>query len=237
MITRKAVITVAILSLAILALQLIACSDSTSPDSDEATVTGSVLDDSGEPVSGASILVSYRPSFDDLLQPEKGYTFTRDLPPPLNIDWIRVVNACQDTIRTICDQDCSGEISNTVMWDGLDDTGARVVDGLYFLVMSAADTISTHDLVLITEYHNWNTEDCQYHARTGADGSYTLSDECLGFGHDFESVDENGESTGTRTITRMVNLRALSSDGKVARCDSVLFPETGSAVVDFVMPD
>ena len=214
---------------------LAACSDSTTPDHQNPRIIGSVTGSGGDAVPGASILVSFRPSFEDVLQPEKGQPAPSDLPPPGPIYWIKITNACGDTIRTLCQEGCN-DIGG-IYWDGLDDAGLRAVEGVYTFILAMPEDYSISDFVLIHYYTDWNTEDCQTHCSSGAEGQFELSDRCLGFGKSITVMDEEGNMVDERPISRLVNLRVVSPAGQIALRDSVWFPTSGNLVVDFVLPN
>ncbi len=212
------------------------CSDSTSPTPSTALLTGSVTDLAGNPIEGAALLVGFRASFADLLQPEKGQPDVADLPPGQEVLWIKITDACGDTIRTLCEGDCQGE-PGVILWNGLDDAGLRVVEGVYYYSLATADTLVGAKMVLIHDYHDWNTTDCRAHAVTDAGGVFRLGGECLGFGTVITCLDEEGNFQDERPVTRMVNLRVICPDGRWVRRDSVLFPEEGTLTEDFVLPE
>ncbi len=214
-------------------LQMTACSDSASPENKTTWITGQVIDSAGEPVVGAQVLVGYRPSFADILYPETSLKLLRDLPPALEYSYIQITNVCGDTIRTLC----NGECQDTPAWDGLDDSGQRVVEGKYIAVVATADTIRTMDLMLIFDYHDWDTSDGNYHAITDGDGHFTLRDHCLGFGETVSQYDEETGGTVDIRITRMVNLKVVGPAGGFARADSVMFPVSGQLVLDFELSE
>lgn len=219
--------------LAISALQLAACSDATSPGPHPALISGSVVGPAGNPIEDAAILVSFRPTFEDILYPEKGMTALTDM-PPAEVFWIRISNACGDTIRTLCDEGCND--FGSIYWDGLDDAGLRAVEGIYWYTVAIPGGFNSQEFVLIHNYTEWNTEDCQAHASANSDGRYSLSDDCLGFGELVTVTDEEGNIVDERPMGRVVNLRAVSPNGSVARRDSVRFPSSGSLTVDFILP-
>ena len=222
----------ALLFLFMTSLALSSCSDSTGPETLPASITGTVVDPAGDPIEGASILVSFRPSFEDILVPEKRMGSVADL-PPADVYWIRITDACGDTIATVCDEGCDDQ--GSYYWDGLDDAGLRVVEGLYWYVLASSEGFTTNKLVLIHDYTEWDTENCRAHDFTDTSGRYSLSDECLGFGEMITVTDEEGNIVDERPLGRTVNLRAVSPGGSVVRRNSVTFPGSGSLRVDFVI--
>jgi hypothetical protein len=216
------------LLLGVLALAT-ACSDSTSPQR-PGVLTGTVRDQDGQPVAGASILISFYPTFEDVMQPQKARA---DLPPDSDLDWFKVVDACGDTIRTLCDGDCS--LAGVIAWDGLDDQGRRALEGLYTYALAVNDTVTTGQVVMIHFYDGWDPAADRAHARTDAEGNYRLDDGCLGFGATITVTDELGDVVDERSLSRVVDVRVLAPGGARARRDSVVFPESGQLRLDFTL--
>ncbi len=50
-------------------------------------------------------------------------------------------------------------------------------------------------------------------------------------------TDEEGNIVDERPLSRLVNLRAVTPSGTVARRDSVMFPSSGTLNVDFILPE
>lgn len=211
-------------------LVLGSCSDSTSPESGPAYLQGTVTDGDGQPVAGAAIMISLRPSFEDVLQPFPIAVPDKDLPPSTLLS-LRLFDPCDEIVRTVCDGDC-GEMQY-YSWDGLDDDGMRAVEGVYFFEAASADTVIRRELVLIHHYTEWDLEHCAQHALTDDDGTYRISDECLGFGIETETTDEEGNIIDTRPIQRLVNVHLLTPGGTTTRRDSIRWPEQGLRELDF----
>ena len=206
-----------------------ACSDSTKPEPPP-TLLGTVTDQAGQPVPDAAILISFYPSFEDVMQPDK----TRaDFPPDGTVDWFKVVDACGDTIRTLCDGDCGQ--SGVLMWDGLDDDGRRVLEGVYTAALAVSDTIQSVQLVMIHFYAGWEPATDRAHTMTDPEGNYRLDDGCLGFGAVVTVTDEVGDVIDERAISRVVDVRVMATDGAWARRDSVVFPASGQQRLDFTL--
>lgn len=226
-----------VLLLGTASFQLTACSDSTSPRSEPGTISGTVTDAAGQPVGEVAVLVSFRPTWIDLL-PSKRAAGAPDHPALATAIYsLKVTDACGDTVRTLFAGESPDPDSPMITWDGLDDAGQRVVEGLYFLVVAAEDTTLVQNFLLVHLYSDWDAATDGAHARTGADGRYTVDDACLGFGEIIAFTDEMGEVLEERAISRFIRLSVLAADGRTAFRDSVLFPSDGNLTLDFVLPD
>lgn len=211
----------------------IGCSDSTSPETSPGYLQGSVTNSDGSPITGAAVLVSFRPSFDDILQPQKSPSIMFNLPPTGELESALILDPCGQQVRVLCDGDC-GE-SLTLMWDGLDDEGLRVEEGLFSFQLTFPDSMLSADLVLIHYYSDWGLDNCRNHGLTNSEGEFKLSDECLGFGTEIKATDEEGNLIDMRPIQRLINLHIVTADGRVARQDSIMWPDKGNKTVDFVI--
>ncbi len=211
----------------------VGCSDNTSPETSPAYLKGSVKYSDGTPISGAALMVSFRPSFEDVLQPKKGPSTSFDLPPGDTVESALILDPCGQQVRDLCDGDCSDNLNP--YWNGLDDENQRVEEGLFSFQVTLADTMFSRDLVLIHFYSEWDLEDCRNHGLTNAEGGFKLSDECLGFGTEIDTTDEEGNPIDTRPIQRLINLHLVTEDGRVARRDSIMWPDQGFQAVDFVI--
>ena len=212
------------------ALCLGSCSDSTSPESGPAYLKGTVTDAGGQPIAGAAIMISLRPSFEDILLPVSAEAPDKDLPPS-TLQSLRIFDPCDQIVRTLCDGDCGG--TSVITWDGLDDDGMRAVEGLYLYEAASTDTVIRRAFVLIHHYTEWDLEHCEHHAMTGSNGTFQISDECLGFGVETTTTDEEGNIIDTRPIQRLVNVHLLTPGGTTTRRDSIMWPEKGFRVLDF----
>jgi hypothetical protein len=218
---RRARPSAPILALALLALlpaALAGCDDGTDPVNSR--IRGTVLDAQGDPLAGAAVLISYRPTFAPYLVPAKPQTrILFDLPEG-TVEAIWLEDYCGQRIRTVCDGDCGGAGSMAI-WDGRNDEGRRVVDGVYFASVQTADSLLVHDLVLISEYEDWDPDTDEAHAFTDALGRFEIPQRCLPFGHVTEARDEYGEIEDSIEVARWIELVAVHPGGGQARSDSV----------------
>jgi hypothetical protein len=133
-----------------------------------------VTDAQGLPVGGAAVLISFVPSFADVLQPRAKSAF--DLPPADSLVSLRVTDPCGEVVRTICEaEDCHQP--GTFSWDGLDDDGLRALEGVYRYVLERADTTVTAAFVLIHFYDDWDPAAGRAHAWTDQAGRFRVEDE------------------------------------------------------------
>ena len=121
------------------------------------------------------------------------------------------------------------------MWDGLDDDGRRVLEGVYTAALAVSDTIQSVQLVMIHFYAGWEPATDRAHTMTDPEGNYRLDDGCLGFGAVVTVTDEVGDVIDERAISRVVDVRVMATDGAWARRDSVVFPASGQRRLDFTL--
>jgi hypothetical protein len=210
-----------------------ACSDSTSPEG-SGYLTGTVTDAAGQPVPETAVLISFRPTFEDVLQPGAKAAF--DFPPPDTLTSLRITDPCGEVIRTLCEGEGCLE-PGMLLWDGLDDDGLRALEGIYNYVLSRPDTTITQNFVMIHFYDTWDPAAGRAHAWTGQQGRFRVDDACLGFGEVLEITDEQGEIIDERPLGRTVNLKFVAPDGRMALRDSVEFPASGPLSVNITLPD
>jgi hypothetical protein len=222
------------LGLALLGL-ILGCSDSVSPPEPLPAITGTVTTTDSLAVSGASILVSYRPSFPDLYPAE---VLTRRLtgallaPAPIDsVLRISITDVCGDTVAILCDGDCA----DIAAWDGRDEEGLLVVEGFYTYSYELPDTTLSSRFFLVPGYDGWDPAAGEAHARTDGQGRFSLTDECLSFGEELAVTGPDG--VDTLVVTRVIDLCAVHPDGRQARLESTPFPEKGTLEVHLVIPD
>jgi len=203
---------------------------------------GTVTTTDSLPVSGAAILVSFRPTLDAL--GSKPEVSSRELlplvePTTLDRDSVRkvwITDDCGETVRVLCDGDCQEAGSAT--WDGRDDEGLTILDGVYILQMELPDTVLATKTLVLRGYGGWDPAEGRAHARTDDQGRFRLSDECMGFGTVLPASSEvDPDPLGTFEVLREVDLYAVHPDGRQARLESVVFPEEGILDVNLVIPE
>lgn len=229
----------AALGLALLGM-IVGCSDSTAPEP-LPTISGTVITTDSLAVSGAAILVSYRPSYAQLLPKPGSEPAGREglLQPttisPDSVLEVFVTDICGDTVRIVCDGDCP---DTGLIWDGRDEDGLRLMEGFYFFHIVLPETTLIGKVFVVPGYQGWDPADGRAHAWTDGQGHFSLSDECLSFGE--ELVVTGPDSTApadTIPITRVIDLYAVHPDGRQARLESITFPEKGTLDVNLEIPD
>lgn len=190
---------------------LTACSDSTKPDTTPGDIRGVVVDAQGHPVAGATVVLQHAIDPPIVSQRDKIQTVVRfDLPVtgPVSM-WLS--SFCDDdTVRMLID----GELpagQHSVVWDGLDDLGRVLSDGVYWSHVVTVNGETRHAaLMLRLGYGDLTTqEELAPLALTDEHGHFALSQECLPFGHTFMGTDELGNETVTITVTREVRIWAV----------------------------
>lgn len=181
-----------------------ACSDSTDPDPIDSDLRGQVVDAQGQPVAGATVVLQYEvdPPLDGMY--DKPATNIRiDLPPtgPVTL-WVS--SFCDgDTVRMLLDGEAPGP--GQISWDGLDDAGRTVPDGVYrFHLVTTEGESHTPSLLLRLGYQLPEAATLAPLAVTDAQGGFTLSQACLPFG--FTQDDVGSEPVTTYTVTRSVRV-------------------------------
>jgi hypothetical protein len=206
-----------LIPLLILAL-LSACSDSTKPDPTRDDIRGQVVDASGQPVADAVVVLQH-----EIDQPPGGKTdkirtairFDLSEAGPV---WMWLASYCDnDTVRLLV----AGELpagQHSVIWDGRDDEGRPLADGVYWVHLVTPEQTTRNDILLL--HLGYGDLDAGMVpaplAVTDAGGYFRLDQACLPFGHSFAGTDELGEPTGTATVTRRVRVWAFNADDGAA---------------------
>lgn len=193
----------------------------------------------GSPVANASVLIGYRPSVADLVPPrsESGFLSSAQwaggdalcAPDTLgcDVEWYGVTDACGDTVRTLCvgRECCDG---GAVHWDGRNDEGARLLDGLYTVTIVTSTGTLSGNILVFSEYIDWDGVDYESpHASTDRSGFFSIPISCLGFGGTWP-VDE----WRVAEVSRWVDILAIHPGGVRVWADSVYVPEGGVEGID-----
>lgn len=198
---------------AIALLALSACSDSTKPRSaTPVMISGTVLDAEGAPVVGASILLQheYVPVPGSAAEkPQLGIEFSVTERDTVDI-W--VTSPCTgDTVRVVQLQYPMAAGIYTMFWQGLDQEGRRVGDGVYRLNVVGLQTDIHADFVYMRI--DWSAlidgSPVAALARTNRDGAFALDTTCLPFGFEFNGPD------GRTAISRRVRLWVVKPDNSL----------------------
>ena len=225
--------------LVIAALALIgACNDATPPDQPQNDITGLVVDTLGQPVAGASVVLQLATDPSVYWSPDKPQTQIEwSLPEPGEMTaWIS--SYCDgDVLRLLVDGMMAAG-SGVVTWDGLDEAGLVLPDGVYrfHVVTDAGETTSAFAIL----HHGYLSLDADAvlapQATTDAQGRFRLEQTCLPFGFAFEHVDGTGDPIFTITITRTVRVWAFSGDSYGTSTSVTVAPDTGADVTVTLNP-
>jgi hypothetical protein len=182
----------------LMAIVLGACSDDKiGPVSSD--IHGRILDAAKRPLGGASVVLEYDTANSLANSKRQPTTMIRWTQAESGWVTIWIVSFCDtDSLRTLV----NGEISagnHTVTWDGLDDSGRILPDGVYQVHLRQG---STEDLTVVArlglDYASLGAgEVLAPLAVTDGRGEFTLSQECLPFGYQMTLTNEAGESIGS----------------------------------------
>jgi hypothetical protein len=169
-------------------------------------IRGQVRDPDGVPLANAAIMLTYNVS-----APKPATPIEFELPDDAAVDlWVE--DRCRDEhVRTIVDG-VRPAGANTVTWDGRDEAGLQVLEGLYQIILHAdtsgvaAIRDTTQVLYLRGTYpHEASPDTFRHHTVTNAQGYFEFSQRCLRLG---EWVELTGQEEPVY-IPRYVRLWAL----------------------------
>ncbi len=199
----------------------------------QAGISGTVTNAAGDPVSDVAIGLVYR--FDGLDLPgdwEKGVIRGADKPrtqisfdlPDSGEVTVEIVDYAGQFVATLIDSTVAGG-SYSVVWDATDADGDYVPSGMYYARITLADQETTvHDLFL---YLFENGEILRApHARTGADGKFSIPGILIPVGAEIIATDETGQVTGNAKVSSAILIKAVIEEGGL--------PEGVSTVVDWL---
>jgi hypothetical protein len=122
-------------------------------------------------------------------------------------------------------------------WDGKNDAGKKVADGVYYAHVQSSDTLVVQDLLLVHQYeYGWTHAADEFADLTAADGSFEISQDCLPFDHVFDARDEDGEVIDMYTVSRWIHILAVDAADQIARQDSVFIDAELGAEVSIQFP-
>lgn len=209
----------------LLAAFLGACSDSNVAPGADADLRGHVRDDAGRPVNGAAVFLEHDVDLGAATAPNglaaKPQTVIRFQMPAAAEATVWVSGFCEDdTVRMVV-QDSLPAGDYAVAWNGLDDEGRLVPDGVYWLqVRTPTRHESNAALLLHLGYGDVTVATAvAAPARTDDDGRYRLGQECLPFGFAFPALDENGDPLGSYTVNRRVRVWAVQATAGIGHTD------------------
>lgn len=224
-----------------LVLMLTACSESNVAPGPDADLRGQVRDDAGRLVADAGVFLEYDIDIPDAGAPNdlaaKPATAIRFLMPMAAEATVWVSDFCEtDTVRALVDGSLpAGEYA--VTWDGRDDDGRLVPDGVYWLqVRTPTHHESTAALLLHLGYSEVTAATAVATlACTDERGRYRLGQDCLALGLTFAGTDESGNLVGTVAVTRHVRVWALHPDHGLGHTDWLDIDAEQGLVADIVL--
>jgi len=215
-----------------------ACNDATPPDQPQNDITGLVVDTLGQPVAGATVVLQLATDPPMYESPDKPQTWIEwSVPEPCEVTaWIS--SYCDgDVLRLLVDGMMPAGV-HAVTWDGLNDAGLVVPDGIYryHLVTDAGESTGAFALL----HYGYLSLDAEAvlapQATTDAQGRFRLDQTCLPFGFAFDAVDDSGDPISTITITRTVHVWAFSGDAHGTSASVTVTPDTGADVTVTLNP-
>ncbi|MGB7061165.1 MAG: carboxypeptidase-like regulatory domain-containing protein [Candidatus Zixiibacteriota bacterium] len=238
-------------------LALVGCSKSTKSQEDESSsIRGRVVDASGGGISNAAIMLTYNfqnagsspaaagdgnsPRVQHLLRPNRPHPSTDiafTLPEQCHVKlWI--TDYCRsDTVKVLIDEVMLGG-SFTVNWDGKNEEGDLVLNGVYYYCLHAGEWQAENSMVLSYSYSGYDSpQGLQSHAATGSDGYFEISQDCLPFGHESAKYDDQGNQIGIVVITREVGVWVLHDSYSTASEESVWVDSRTGAYVTIQLTD
>lgn len=196
----------------ILASGIVGCSHDDDPAGPEQgfALTVVVTSAAGEPVAGLRGALS--PDLDNVLWP---YDKARDLPPGVEIESLRILDVAGTLVCTLITPEDEPPYNH--VWNGCDDGGETVHDGVYRYVLKFYDEdenleVRDEQIVLITG-------DPDQHAAgvTDAAGRFEVDDATYVPAffdiEPLEILDEDGNVIATETITTRTRLTLLAGTG------------------------
>lgn len=153
-------------------------------------VSGYVTDSDGNPINNASIILSYDvPTISNM---EVNYS----IPNESNVS-IDVLDLCGNLVKPLIENEIIAAGTHTISWDGMDQDGHRVVDGVYSIHLQGDDqSVYAHNILANNDYSD--IENNNYHILTDENGYFSIPYSCLSFGQIYTNDGNNGISVPSK---------------------------------------
>ncbi len=203
------------IAIILFSITLFSCNSTSEPDL-LPVLQGQVLDQQGEPVSGAMIEVEYFLDTDTGYMPKRQRSeinllirFSVAQAGPVRV-WITGLES-EDTLRVLM-EDFVNAGNYTVIWDGTDQDGYGVINQFYRSHVATDGIVGTDTVFINRDYYDYVGSDLlTFYTLSDADGEFTISQEKLAVMKDIgiQLVDELGNSLDTVKLSREVRIWAL----------------------------
>jgi len=231
-----------LIALLVILVVIAGCSDDpTGPEPTPFVISGTVTGADGNPVANAAIVLdlAYEAVEKAAMPPA---TTIRIAMPAAGSAAISVLSACRaDTFHHHVHDFESGVYIIPI--DGTDAEGRQLTDQTLLVVIVTEHATGETPMALARnvegedgDYGDWDhayvTEHVRIQATNDADGWFTLTDPCVGFGTTFTATNESGEPVGEYELAYRVRAWAYHAD-HAAGAASIwrdLDPETGGTV-------
>ncbi|MBD3179637.1 MAG: hypothetical protein GF417_08500 [Candidatus Latescibacteria bacterium] len=208
------------------------------------SISGEVVDQEGRGVEGAGLLIDY------LLEYHPGSRSGET--SSLRKLFHRSV-AGDTRIRIWVERYCTNEhiitLLDTVMnegffninWNGLNSRGQKCRPGAYNAILyqkrSFEATIDTMTIFLKRgHYSGYQLSEIEVNGLTGTGGKFRLSQECLPFGYTAPWIAEGGDTLGTYTVSRYVDIWVIHDRYDNKRMDSIYVDRSGIRGIKIQLP-
>ncbi len=206
----------------VVVVALAACSDSTKPAPAPPMVSGTVTDAAGDPVADAAIVLDLDivvPTATFADKPRTMINFSLPEPTPYELT---ITDACDDEVYFTQTDSSAGSVS--VVWDGTDEDGLEVPEGVYRYHLSVPDHETASAEIILARNTDGAVGDfglatCavvrqewRVAAWTDGNGRYTVARDCWDFGRSIDSTDETGTVIGSVTVASRVRAWAYPAD-------------------------
>ena len=236
------------------AFLVISCGHSTkSEQKSSSMIRGRVINASDNGVSDAAVMLGYNFEATDYSavtkhvksDPPTEYHLHQNSPNPFNpvtdISFaipedchvkLWITDYCQlHTVKVLVDEFLTAG-NTTVSWDGKNEEGKLVVNGVYYYHITAGSFSDSKSMIVSFSYADYTSPDgLEHHALTNKDGYFEISQDFLPFGYESVKCDSAGNEIGIIVITRQVDIWALHDSYSAACVESVFVDPTSGAEV------